>query len=190
MKKQIHEIVTGISELKKEKAEHFHVKQLEITKKSLEAKLRKLINSPKRDDVVSFEELGIDKLIVDEAHLFKNLYLNTKMRNISGISTNDNVQKTADLYMKCQYLDEITGGKGIVFATGTPVITGYQGSKTPILRCFIMICNYSLKIQIGCCSFTLQKPIYSLSQIIKTYPYIFSTLPLPKVSDALIHLNR
>lgn len=121
MKEQIHEIVTGISELKKEKAEHFHVKQLEITKKSLEAKLKKLINSPKRDDVVNFEELGVDKLIVDEAHLFKNLYLNTKMRNISGISTNDNVQKTADLYMKCQYLDEITGGKGIVFATGTPV---------------------------------------------------------------------
>lgn len=121
MKEQIQEIVQGIKDLKEQNAERFQVKQLEKTKKTLETKLEKLNNSAKRDDVITFEELGIDKLVVDEAHLFKNLYLNTKMRNISGISTNDNVQKTADLYMKCQYLDELTGGKGIVFATGTPV---------------------------------------------------------------------
>lgn len=121
IRQQINEIIDGISELKSQNSENFHVKQLEKTKKNLETKLDKLLHSSKRDDVVTFEELGIDKMYLDEAHLFKNLFLNTKMRNVAGISTNDNVQKTVDLYMKCQYLDEITGGKGLVFATGTPV---------------------------------------------------------------------
>ena len=98
----------------------FSVKQLEKTKRNLEAKLKKLTENPKRDDVVTFEELGIDKMFVDEAHSFKNLFLYTKMRNVAGIQQTE-AQKSADLYMKCQYLDEITGGKGIVFATGTPV---------------------------------------------------------------------
>lgn len=123
IKNQINEIVEGIKELKSHNyrgSNDFSVKQLEKTKKSLEARLKKLIESPKRDNVVTFEQLGIDKLYVDEAHSFKNLYLYTKMRNVAGIQQTE-AQKSSDLYMKCQYLDEITGGKGIVFATGTPV---------------------------------------------------------------------
>lgn len=123
IREQISEIVDGITDLKERNAERFQVKQLEKTKKALEARLDKLLSGTKRDDVVTFEELGVDKLIVDEAHLFKNLFLSTKMRNVAGISSNDNVQKTADLYMKCQYMDEITDGKGIIFATGTPIYT-------------------------------------------------------------------
>ena len=118
---QINEIINGIATLKSQQGDNFQIKQMEKTRKSLEAKLTKLTESPVRDDVVSFEELGIDKLIIDEAHMFKNLFISTKMSNISGISTNDNVQKTMDLYLKTQYLDEITGGKGVIFATGTPV---------------------------------------------------------------------
>lgn len=118
---QINEIIRGINELKAKGGESFLVKQMEKSRKSLETKLKKLTDAPARDDVVNFEELGIDKLILDEAHLFKNLFISTKMRNISGISTNDSVQKTFDLLLKCQYLDEITGGKGLIFATGTPV---------------------------------------------------------------------
>ena len=118
---QIDDIVAGIAALKAEKGDNFQIKQMEKTKKALQAKLEKLTEAPVRDDVVNFEELGIDKLIIDEAHMFKNLFISTKMSNISGISTNDNVQKTMDLYLKTQYLDEITGGKGTIFATGTPV---------------------------------------------------------------------
>ena len=118
---QIDDIVAGIAALKAEKGDNFQIKQMEKTKKALQAKLEKLTQAPVRDDVVNFEELGIDKLIIDEAHMFKNLFISTKMSNISGISTNDNVQKTMDLYLKTQYLDEITGGKGTIFATGTPV---------------------------------------------------------------------
>ena len=121
IRKQIDEIIEGIKDLKASNNESFKIKQMEKSRKTLETKLEKLLNAPKRDDVIDFEQLGIDKIFVDEAHLFKNLFLSTKMRNVSGISTNDDVQKTADLYLKCQYLDELTGGKGIVFATGTPV---------------------------------------------------------------------
>lgn len=101
--------------------DRFSIKELEKAKKNLQNKLKELIESPKRDDVVSFEELGIDKLFLDEAHEFKNLRISTKMRNVAGIQTNSKTQKTMNLYMICQYLDSITGGKGIVFATGTPV---------------------------------------------------------------------
>ena len=118
---QIDEVIQGINELKAQNGEAFLVKQMEKSRKSLEGKLKKLIDAPVRDDVLNFEELGVDKLILDEAHLFKNLLISTKMRNVSGISTNDDVQKTFDLLLKCQYLDEITGGKGLIFATGTPV---------------------------------------------------------------------
>ena len=121
LRKQIDEIVAGIQEIKHKNGEHFQIKQMELAKKALDSKLNALLDAPVRDDVMNFEELGVDKLIVDEAHLFKNLFISTKMRNISGISTNDNVQKTFDLFLKCQYLDEITGGKGIIFSTGTPV---------------------------------------------------------------------
>lgn len=120
MKNQIAEITEGIESLGKSHGAGFSVKQLEKTKKNLEAKLDKLINSPDRDNVVTFEELGVDKIYVDEAHCFKNLFLYTKMRNVAGIQQTE-AQKSADLYIKCQYLDELTGGKGIVFATGTPV---------------------------------------------------------------------
>ena len=109
-----------IGEYKKDRDQRFSVKQLEKTKKSLEAKLKKLNDDYKKDDVVTFEELGIDKLFVDEAHAYKNLYLFSKMRNVSGISATDS-QKSSDMLMKCRYMDEITGGKGVVFATGTPV---------------------------------------------------------------------
>lgn len=109
-----------IGEYKRDRDQRFSVKQLEKTKKSLEAKLKKLNDYYKKDDVVTFEELGIDKLFVDEAHSYKNLYLFSKMRNVSGISATDS-QKSSDMLMKCRYMDEITGGKGVVFATGTPV---------------------------------------------------------------------
>lgn len=120
MRKQIDEITDGIKELGKTRGDSFSIKQLEKTKKNLEAKLEKLVNSADKDDVVTFEELGIDKMFVDEAHSFKNLFLYTKMRNVAGIQQTE-AQKSADLYMKCQYLDELTGGKGCTFATGTPI---------------------------------------------------------------------
>lgn len=120
LKSQIDEIVEFIGEYKRDRDQRFSVKQLEKTKKSLEAKLKKLNDDYKKDDVVTFEELGIDKLFVDEAHAYKNLYLFSKMRNVSGISATDS-QKSSDMLMKCRYMDEITGGKGVVFATGTPV---------------------------------------------------------------------
>jgi len=120
IKSQIDEIVEFIGEYKRDRDQKFSVKQLEKTKKSLEAKLKKLNDDYKKDDVVTFEELGIDKLFVDEAHSYKNLYLFSKMRNVSGISATDS-QKSSDMLMKCRYMDEITGGKGVVFATGTPV---------------------------------------------------------------------
>ncbi|MDD6489997.1 MAG: DUF3387 domain-containing protein, partial [Clostridia bacterium] len=117
---QIDEVVAGIEELKASNGERFQIKQMEKTKQNLETKLQKLLDSPK-DDTVTFEQLGVDKLFLDEAHEFKNLFLSTKMTNVSGVTTSDNVQKTADLFMKTQYLDEITNSKGLVFATGTPV---------------------------------------------------------------------
>ncbi|EHI54772.1 hypothetical protein HMPREF9333_02061 [Johnsonella ignava ATCC 51276] len=120
LQSQIDEIVEFISEYKRERDQKFTVKQLEKTKKGLEAKLKKLNDDYKKDDVVTFEELGIDKLFVDEVQAFKNLYLFTKMRNVAGITTTDS-QKSSDMLMKCRYMDEITNNKGIVFATGTPV---------------------------------------------------------------------
>ena len=119
IRKQINEITEGIEELSRRRGDSFSIKQLEKTKKNLEAKLDKL-TSMERDDVVTFEELGIDKMFVDEAHSFKNLFLYTKMRNVAGIQQTE-AQKSSDLYMKCQYLDELTGGKGCTFATGTPI---------------------------------------------------------------------
>ena len=116
---QIDEITEGIRELKYTNGEQFSIKAMERTKKGLEAKLKKLLDSPK-DDVVTFEELGVDRLFVDEAHSFKNLYYQTKMQNVAGLSSSE-AQKSSNLYMKCRYLDEKTGSKGVVFATGTPV---------------------------------------------------------------------
>ncbi len=120
LNEQIAEIEDGLQELRNSGAERFSVKSLERTKKSLEAKLKKLTDSERKDDVVTFEQLGVDRLYVDEAHSFKNLFLYTKMRNVAGLSTSD-AQKSSDMLMKCRYMDEITGGKGVVFATGTPV---------------------------------------------------------------------
>ena len=120
LKRQIDEILDFISEYKYDHDQKFTVKQLKKTQKNLEAKLKKLNDDYKKDDVVTFEELGVDKLFVDEAHSFKNLYLYTKMRNVAGITTTDS-QKSSDMLMKCRYMDEITNGKGLVFATGTPV---------------------------------------------------------------------
>ncbi len=119
LRQQIREIEDGIEDLKRSRGERSSIKDLERTRKSLEAKLEKLLDKP-RDDVVTFEQLGVDRLFVDEAHNYKNLFLYTKMRNVAGLSTTD-AQKSSDMYLKCRYLDEITGGKGIVFATGTPV---------------------------------------------------------------------
>ena len=116
---QIDELAEGIRELKRANGERFSIKAMERAKKGLEAKLKKLLDSPK-DDVVTFEELGIDRLFVDEAHHFKNLFYQTKMQNVAGLSSAE-AQKSSDMYMKCRYLDEKTGSKGIVFATGTPV---------------------------------------------------------------------
>ena len=117
---EIEEITNGISSLKANNGERFTIKQLERTKKGLKAKLEKLNKNDRKDDLISFEEIGVDRLFVDEAHFYKNLFLFTKMNNVSGLSTTD-AQKSSDLYLKCRYLDEITGGKGVVFATGTPI---------------------------------------------------------------------
>ena len=117
---QINEIEEGLTELKAARAERFSIKELERTKKNLEAKLEKLQNADRKDDVVTFEQLGVDRLYVDEAHSFKNLFLYTKMRNVAGLSTTD-AQKSSDMLLKCRYIDEITEGKGVTFATGTPI---------------------------------------------------------------------
>lgn len=117
---EIEEITNGISSLKANNGERFTIKQLERTKKGLKAKLEKLNKNDRKDDLITFEEIGVDRLFVDEAHFYKNLFLFTKMNNVSGLSTTD-AQKSSDLYLKCRYLDEITGGKGVVFATGTPI---------------------------------------------------------------------
>lgn len=121
IKQQIEEVTDDIAEIKKQNGEHFTIKEMEKTKKDMETRLKQLSDRIVKDDVITFEQLGVDKLFIDEADMFKNLGLSTKMRNISGVSANTKVQKTQDLYMKCQYIDELTGGKGIVFATGTPV---------------------------------------------------------------------
>ena len=120
LEQQIDEIMMGISEAKREKAENFTIKQMEKTKKGLQAKNDKLNDQSRKDDVVTFEELGVDRIFIDESHYFKNLFLYTKMRNVGGIAQTE-AQKSSDLFMKCRYLDEITGGRGIVFATGTPI---------------------------------------------------------------------
>ena len=120
LQEQIWEIEEGLAELKNSRAENFTIKQLEKTKKSLEARLDKLHKNERKDDVVTFEQLGVDRLFVDEAHGYKNLFLYTKMRNVAGISTTE-AQKSSDMLLKCRYLDELTEGKGVVFATGTPV---------------------------------------------------------------------
>ena len=120
LQEQIDEITEGISEVKYSGGERFTVKQLERTKKSLEARLEKLQAEGRKDDVVTFEQLGVDRLFVDEAHNYKNLFLYTKMRNVAGLSTSD-AQKSSDMFAKCRYMDEITGSRGVIFATGTPV---------------------------------------------------------------------
>lgn len=120
LEKQINDMALGIDELKRDDAENCSIKQLEKSKKKIEEKLKKLNDQSRKDDVITFEQLGVDRLFVDEAHYFKNLFLFSKMRNVGGIAQTE-AQKSSDLFMKCQYLDELTGGKGIVFATGTPV---------------------------------------------------------------------
>ena len=117
---QIFEVEEGLRELKSQRAERFTIKSLERTKRGLEAKLKKLQDSSRKDDVVTFEQLGVDRLYVDEAHNYKNLFLYTKMRNVAGLSATD-AQKSSDMLLKCRYIDEITGSRGVVFATGTPV---------------------------------------------------------------------
>ena len=120
LEQQLEEITGGIAKLKRNRGENFSIKQLEKSKKSIRQKLDKLNDQTKKDDVVTFEELGVDRLFVDESHYYKNLYLYTKMRNVGGIAQTE-AQKSSDLFMKCRYLDEITGGRGTVFATGTPI---------------------------------------------------------------------
>ena len=120
LEQQMDEIMAGIAELKENHGERFSIKQMERTKKSLQMKLDKLNDTSRKDDVVTFEELGVDRLFIDEAHYYKNLAAFSKMRNVGGISQTE-AQKSSDLYMKCRYLDELTGGRGVVFATGTPI---------------------------------------------------------------------
>ena len=120
LQEQIQEITDGIQELKFMRGEQFTIKQMERTRKQLEGRLRKLQAEERKDDVVTFEELGVDRLFVDEAHGYKNLFLTTKMRNVAGLSTSE-AQKSTDMFLKCRYMDELTAGRGVVFATGTPV---------------------------------------------------------------------
>ena len=120
LQRQIDELIEGIAQLKSENGERFSIKQLEKSKKSIESKLKKLNDQSRKDDVVTFEELGVDRIFIDESHYYKNLYLYTKMTNVGGIAQTE-AQKSSDLFMKTQYLDEITGGRGVIFATGTPI---------------------------------------------------------------------
>ena len=120
LQRQIDELIEGIAQLKSENGERFSIKQLEKSKKSIEAKLKKLNDQSRKDDVVTFEELGVDRIFIDESHYYKNLYLYTKMTNVGGIAQTE-AQKSSDLFIKTQYLDEITGGRGVIFATGTPI---------------------------------------------------------------------
>ena len=120
IQEQIYETLAAINELKVHAGENFSIKQMEKTRKTLEIKLEKLRSDERKDDVITFEQLGVDRLFVDESHAFKNLFLTTKMRNVAGLSTSE-AQKSSDMFGKCRYLDEITGGRGVVFATGTPV---------------------------------------------------------------------
>ncbi len=120
LEEQISDIERGVQEVKKSKGEHFTIKQLERMKKSLQAKLEKLQANDRKDDVVAFEQLGVDRMFVDEADSYKNLFLYTKMRNVAGLSTSD-AQKSSDMFLKCRYLDELTGNRGVIFATGTPI---------------------------------------------------------------------
>ena len=120
LEQQLDEVTEGITELKKNRGDNFSVKQLERTKKSVKQKLDKLNDQSKKDDTVTFEELGVDRLFIDESHYYKNLFLFTKMRNVGGIAQTE-AMKSSDLFMKCRYLDELTGGRGVVFATGTPI---------------------------------------------------------------------
>ena len=120
LQQQLDDIVERIADIKRNRGDRFSVKQLEKTKRSLQTKLQKLNDQSRKDDVVTFEELGVDRLFIDESHYYKNLYLYTKMRNVGGIAQTE-AQKSSDLFMKCRYLDEVTGGRGVVFATGTPI---------------------------------------------------------------------
>ena len=120
IQEQIYETLAAINELKVHAGENFSIKQMEKTRKTLETKLEKLLSDERKDDVITFEQLGVDRLFVDESHFYKNLFLTTKMRNVAGLSTSE-AQKSSDMFGKCRYLDEITGGRGVVFATGTPV---------------------------------------------------------------------
>ena len=120
LQEQIEEITQSIQELKFMRGEQFSIKQMERTRKQLEGRLRKLQAEERKDDVVTFEELGVDRLFVDEAHAYKNLFLTTKMRNVAGLSTSE-AQKSTDMFLKCRYMDELTGGRGVIFATGTPI---------------------------------------------------------------------
>ena len=120
LQQQLDDIILGIADMKHNRGDRFSVKQLEKTKRSLQTKLEKLNDQSRKDDVVTFEELGVDRLFIDESHYYKNLYLYTKMRNVGGIAQTE-AQKSSDLFMKCRYLDEITGGRGVIMATGTPI---------------------------------------------------------------------
>ena len=120
LREQIDEITNALSELKFQRGDSFTIKQMEKTRKSLQARLDKLLGADRKDDVITFEQLGVDRLFVDESHAFKNLFLFTKMRNVAGLSTSE-AQKSQDMFLKCRYMDELTGGRGVVFATGTPV---------------------------------------------------------------------
>ena len=120
IEKQIRDITMAIEDAEGQEGTRYTVKQMEKTRKSLQTRLDKLNDQTRKDDVVTFEQLGVDRLFVDESHNYKNLFLYTKMRNIAGIAQTD-AQKSSDMFMKCQYLDELTGGKGVTFATGTPV---------------------------------------------------------------------
>ena len=120
LQRQINEVLLAISDAKRQRAENFTIKQMERTRKSLEARLEKLNDQSTKDGTVTFEELGIDRLFIDESHNFKNLFLMTKMRNVGGIAQTE-AQKSSDLFAKCQYLDELTNSHGVIFATGTPI---------------------------------------------------------------------
>lgn len=153
IRKQIEEIAHAIDEMKSQNSERWTIKQMESQKKRLEEQIKKMTSEERKDDLITFEELGIDSIMVDEAHAFKNLAIFSKM-NVSGI-TGTGSQRAMDMFLKCEYINELNGGRGIVFATGTPIITGYLRSQMPILRCLcrtasqdyvVMFCFFGVRL--------------------------------------------
>ena len=182
IRKQIEEIAHAIDAMKSQNSERWTIKQMESQKKRLEEQIKKMTSEERKDDLITFEELGIDSIMVDEAHAFKNLAIFSKM-NVSGI-TGTGSQRAMDMFLKCEYINELNGGRGIVFATETPIITGYLRSQMPILRCLCRTASQDYVVLF--CFFGVQ--LIRICKIIYINTIILG-IPNRFISSATIMLN-